>query len=253
MPVITSPQASAWTFAYSPGTRHYQISRSAAIESRSDSGSTHETSTNFTYELVALTSAGDSEISFTAAVDTFSTTTQGLIGRVQSIQLPVQVRGLLASHSLTFNTDSSISSKCNPVTSTLISDLHSLLTPFPVQLSQGMAWRDSVDSSGCQAGIPTSSRTIRSYIVSGEAKYEGRLVLLVQRSDSIQAHGEGAQQQHPLKLDAIGTGSGVYYLDTKDGRIIRITTGQELNLTITMSAKAHQFKQTSSQDFRLMP
>jgi hypothetical protein len=94
---------------------------------------------------------------------------------------------------------------------------------------------------------------IRSYVVSGEASYDGRLVLLVQRSDTITAHGEGAQQQHSLKLDAIGTGSAVYYLDTKDGHVVRLTAGQELSLTITTSSKAHQFKQSSRQDFRLTP
>jgi hypothetical protein len=69
----------------------------------------------------------------------------------------------------------------------------------------------------------------------------------------IQAHGEGAQQQHPVKLDASGTGNALYYLDTKDGRITRIAAGQELNLTITTTGKLHQFKQSSKQDFRLVP
>jgi hypothetical protein len=76
---------------------------------------------------------------------------------------------------------------------------------------------------------------------------------MVQRSDMIQAHGEGAQQQHSVKLDAGGTGNALYYLDTQDGRITRITAGQELNLTITTSGKLHQFKQNSKQEFRLVP
>lgn len=83
--------------------------------------------------------------------------------------------------------------------------------------------------------------------------YEGRPVLLVQRADIIQAHGEGAQQQHPVKLDASGTGNAVYYLDTKEGRVVRLTAGQELNLTITTSSRVHRFKQSSRQDFRLVP
>jgi len=69
----------------------------------------------------------------------------------------------------------------------------------------------------------------------------------------IQAHGEGAQQQHSVKLDAGGTGNALYYLDRNDGRITRITAGQELNLTITTSGKLHQFKQSSKQEFRLVP
>ena len=254
VPEITPPSVNAWTFNYSPGTRRYRISRSAAIESQSDSGgSKREISTNVTNELLSLAPTPDSGISFTAVVDTFSTTTQGPIGSVPAIQLPVQVTGFLTGHGLTISSDSSTGNKCNPVSSALASDLRGLLTPFPTELSPGMAWRDSVDSNGCQAAIPTISRTISSYVVSGEANYEGQSVLVVQRSDSVQAHGEGAQQQHSIKLAASGTGNAVYYLDTKDGRILRITTGQELSLTITTSAGSRQFKQSSRQDFQLVP
>jgi hypothetical protein len=223
------------------------------IESQSDSGSKQEASTNLTHELITLTATGDSGILFTAVVDTFATTTQGLIGSTQTVQLPVQITGLLVSHALAINSDSTTGVGCNPVISTLMSDVHSLLSRFPTQLSQGMAWRDSVDSNGCQAAIPTTSHTVSSYSVSGEADFEGRRVLLIQRSDTVQAHGEGAQQQHPLKLDATGTGNAVYYLDTNSGRVVRITSGQDLGLTVTTSAKVHRFRQRSSHDFRLEP
>jgi hypothetical protein len=253
-PVVVSPSASSWTFSYAPGTIRYRISRTAAIESRSDSGTSKEASTNVTQELITLTTAPDSTIALSAVIDTFSTTTQGLIGPQQPAQLPVEVSGAFTTDSITFGIDSSTSSgKCNPVRSALISDLHNLLTRFPTQLTSGLAWRDSVHSGGCQAAIPTTSRTARTFIVSGEAVYEGRPVVLIQRSDTIQAHGEGAQQQHPLKLDATGTGTAVYYLDTKDGRVVRLTTGQELVLTVTTSSKPYHFKQSSTQDFRLLP
>lgn len=250
-PVVITPSASSWTFDYAPGTLRYQISRSAEIESRSDSANNREVSTNTTHELVTLAPA-DSGISFTAVVDTFSTTTQGLIGPVQPVQLPVRVEGLFADGKLVIRTDTS-TGKCNTVSSALVSDLHNLLAGFPAQLSQGQVWQDSVSASGCQAAIPTTSRTIRSYTVSGEAIYEGRPILLVQRSDSIRGHGEGAQQQHRLTLDASGTGNAIYYLDTKEGRIVRLTAEQELNLTITTSVGARQFRQSSRQDFRLAP
>lgn len=250
-PIISVPSASSWTFNYAPGALRYQISRSAAIESQSDSANNREVSTNITHELVTLMPA-DSGISFTAVVDTFSTTTQGLIGPMQPVQLPVQVEGVFANGKLTIKTDSS-TGKCNPISSALVSDLHNLLAGFPAQLSREQAWQDSVSTGGCQAAIPTTSRIIRSYTVSGEAVYEGRLVLLVQRADSIQGHGEGAQQQHRLTLDATGTGNAIYYLDTKDGRIVRLTAEQELTLTITTSVGPRQFRQSSRQDFRLTP
>jgi hypothetical protein len=250
-PSVKPSSVDSWTFSYAPGALRYQVSRSAAIESQSDSSTGREISTNITGELITLTPAADSGIGFTAVIDTFLSTTQGRIGAVQPIQLPMQVAGIFSDSGLTIASDGS--NKCNPVGSIINSDLHNLLTRFPTRLSQGLFWQDSVSVAGCQAAIPTTSRTIRSYIVSGEAVYEGRPVLIVQRSDSIQAQGEGAQQQHPMRLDARGTGSAIYYLDTRDGRVVRLTAGQELLLTITASGKPHQFKQSSKQDFRLTP
>ena len=250
-PTVNPSSVGSWTFNYTPGTLRYQVSRSAAIESQSDSSTSREISTNITGELITLTPAIDSGIEFTAVVDTFSSTTQGRIGAVQPIQLPMQVAGIFSDTGLTIT--SGAGGKCSPVGSVINSDLHNLLTRFPARLSQGIVWQDSVSMTGCQAGIPTASRMIRSYVVSGEAIYEGRTVLIVQRTDSIQGQGEGAQQQHPMRLGARGTGSAIYYLDTQNGRVIRLTAGQELLLTITASGKPHQFKQSSKQDFKLTP
>jgi hypothetical protein len=250
-PTVNRSSTSSWTFNYAPGAVRYQVSRSAAIESQSDSSTGREISTNTTRELITLAPAGDSTIGITAVIDTFSSTTQGRIGPVQPAQLPTQVTGILSDSGLIVTGDTG--NRCNPVGSTLTSDLHNLLTRFPARLSQGLVWRDSLNTAGCQAAVPTISRTIRSYVVSGEAVFEGRPILIVQRADSIQGQGEGAQQQHSLRLDAHGTGSAIYYLDTKDGRVIRLTSGQELILTITTSGKAHQFRQSSRQDFRLSP
>ena len=230
----------------------YQISRSAAIDGQTDAGSNREISTNVTNELVTLTSAEDSTIGFTAVVDAFTSTTQGLIGPVQPMQLPVQVSGVFADSGLSITSDGS-NNKCNPVSSAIVSDLHNLLTRFPAPLSRGLVWRDSVSTTGCQAAIPTTSHTKRSYVVSGESLYEGQPVLVIQRTDTIRAQGEGAQQQHSVKLNASGIGSAIYYLDTRDGRLVRLTTGQELMLTITASGKLNQFKQSSQQEFRLAP
>ena len=250
-PTVNPSPVGSWTFNYTPGALRYQVSRSAAIESQSDSGTSREISTNITRELVTLTPPGDSGIRFTAVIDTFTSTTQGRIGPVQPTQLPIQVTGIFSDSDLSIIGNDS--NKCTPVGSAVVSDLHNLLTRFPAQLSKGLAWQDSVSMAGCQASIPTTSRTLRSYLVSGEAMYEGNPVLIVQRTDTIQAQGEGAQQQHPLRLGASGTGSATYYLDTKDGRVIRLTAEQELILTITTSGRVHQFKQSSKQDFRLSP
>jgi hypothetical protein len=85
--------------------------------------------------------------------------------------------------------------------------------------------------------------------VSGQTEYQGYPVFVVQRSDVIQARGEGTQQQHLVELVASGTGNATYYVSVKGGQIMRLTIGQELNLTITASGKANRFAQISKQDF----
>lgn len=239
-----------WTFNYAPGAIAYQISRTARIESQSDSGSHEEGSTNMTHELLTLELAGDT-IHFTAIIDTSLTTTQGTIGPVQSVPLPVQLSGLFVGDSLMISGDS-IAEKCNPVSSVLSADLHNLLVHFPVQFSLGSGWRDSVELTACQGMIPTHAHIVRSYIVSGETAYQGEPGLLVQRTDSIHAHGEGTQQQHRVTLDAIGTGNAIYYMSPKDGHVVRVNTAQDLDLAITASGRIHHFKQSSKQEFNFV-
>jgi hypothetical protein len=249
-PPSPSPVPSAaggWTINRSSGAISYQISRSAAIESQSDSSHHREISTNTASERITLDLAGDT-IRFTAIMDTSSTTTQGIIGPVQPVRLPVQQSGLQMGDSLTISTDSTAEG-CNPISSALSADLHNLLVGFPVQLSQGSRWRDSLELSTCPGMIPTTVRIARSYVVSGEVSYQGLPVVVVQRRDSIHAHGEGAQQQHRVILDASGTGSATYYLNPQNGFILRLNTEENLDLAITASGKINHFRESSTQNF----
>jgi hypothetical protein len=246
------PTAGASSFKYAAGAVRYRISRSAAIESTApDSQAHHELSTNITNELLTLEPV-DQGMNFTALIDTFTTTTQGLIGAVQSIQLPVQISGSFTDSSLTINT-AIAGSNCNTVGSMLAADLRNLLIAFPEQLSTGVSWKDSTDVQGCQAGVPTAAHTIRSYVVSGATSYEGRPVLVILRADTTHARGEGGLQQHRVSIDAAGTGTAIYYLDSTTGRVVQLTIDQLLDLGITASARRSQFRQNSKQEFQIVP
>jgi hypothetical protein len=135
----------------------------------------------------------------------------------------------------------------------LVTDLHNLLIAFPKQLSTGVTWKDSADVTGCQAGVPTAAHTARSYIVSGNASFEGHPMLVVLRTDTTRAKGEGGLQQHRVSIEVAGTGTALYYIDTASGRIVRLTIDQLLDLSVTTSARRSQFKQNSKQDFQLVP
>ena len=250
--VPVAPTTGAFSFKYAAGTIRYRISRSAAIETTGlDSRIHREISTNITNELLTLEPT-DRATNFTAVIDTSATATQGLIGSVQSVQLPIQISGSFADSGLTINADAT-GSKCNTVSSMLVTDLHNLLVSFPEPLSTGVSWRDSVNVRGCQAGIPTFAHTDRSYIVSGDASYEGDPVLVILRTDTTRAKGEGGLQQHRISIDATGTGSALYYLDTETGRVVRLTIDQVLDISVTASAKLSQFRQNSKQEFQIIP
>jgi len=249
VPPAAVPGAGTWSFRYQPGIAGYQVTRSATI-TRLDTAGNAELSTNIGHESVTLDST-DLGINFVGVVDSFTTTTQGLIGPVQPTQLPVQISGSFTPGGLTI-TGQTPSEKCNPVHSVLIADLYNLLVPFPQQLSPGNSWTDSVEVRSCPAGIPTLSHTKRVFTVGGEATYDGRPAVMLQRVDTTHAQGEGGLQQHRVAIDAHGTGTAVYYLDVTSGRIIHLITNQTLTLGITASSRQFQLRQDSKQDFGIV-
>ena len=249
-PAVT-PVSGSWDFAYTAGTLTYQISRNATITNASDSTGSHETSSNLTRETFHV-QPEDSIIHVVASVDSFVTTSQGLVGPAQTAQVPVQVSALVAGGSLTID-DTSTTAACNPVQSVLKADLNNLLITLPAHVTSGMTWRDSVSVNGCQGGLPGMAAVIRNFRIAGQIDLDGNPVLLVERQDSLTAHGQGAQQQHQVSFDARGTGRARYLLDFRAGRILRVTTDQSLAIAIMSSGKVSDFTQVSRQDFRLLP
>ena len=248
-PVPTTSGPASWTFSFSPGPIAYRISRSASIENRSDSAGRQEVSTNTTHELITLQPIADT-LGFTAAIDTFSTATQGITG-AQLGHLPLQLTGSITGDSLIIPGDT-VAGTCNPLVTALVTDVHNLLPRLPESLTTNQTWRDSTSLVGCQGSIPSKSHVIRVYRVMGGSVYENTPVLLLQRNDTIHAEGEGAQLQHRILLDANGSGTAMYYLDTSNGRVLHLTVNQDLELTITASGKANRFRQITRQEFALL-
>lgn len=249
-PILRNPSANSWVFAYAPGVASYRVTRSATVENLSDQTPTREITTNLTHETLGLERVGDT-IQFTMVADTFTTTTQNLVGPAQASQLPIRLSGVLVHDTLQIRTDST-AVRCSPSQSAIRTDVHNLIVPFPARLERGTVWTDSLEIAGCQAMIPTTARIQRTFRVSGETSYNGTPVVLVERRDSIQAHGEGAQGQHLLILDASGGGSVLYYLSPSSGQILNATAGQTLNMVITASGKTNSFRQNVKQEFTLV-
>jgi len=249
-PRVQAPQS--WNFSYQAGIASYRILRNATIVSLTDSlpSTTIDSSTNATHEMLSLERIGDT-IHFALAVDTFATTIPERAGTQQPIDLPVQINGWMTRDSLVVALDS-VNVRCSPIASTAVADLQNLLVRFPAQLTPGMTWHHSVELNGCQAAIPSVIHATRFFRVAGQSPAEEAGVVVIERRDSVSAHGEGAQQQHHIILDAIGNGTAVYYLSTSDGLLLRTTSEQSLDITITTSEKAGRFRQTLKQELTLI-
>jgi hypothetical protein len=252
-----APSIQNWTFQYVAGVGSYRITRNAEIEDRSDSASRRETISNFTHELLLLERLGDT-IRFRILADTLVTTQNPTVA-AETPALPIQLSGILINDTLLINDSLQVAAntepvpeRCSPVESALRIDLRTLLLPFPAMLLPGTRWRDSVELAGCQGMIPTTVHTNRSYLVAGDTIYEGAPVIVVQRSDTLLAHGEGAQLQHRLVLDAGGSGRALYYLSPSTGQVVYVAAEQQLSLTINTSGKVHHFGQSLKQEFVLI-
>ena len=250
-PVIRPADRGPWAFSYRSDTLHYQVSRSAAIESEGDSLVHREVSTNNSHEILSLVVAGDT-VRYTAVVDSFSTANQGIIGPVQPVTLPVQVSGVVDS--LGLNMDSTATDEqCNPVQSSLESDVRNLLISFPPQLSPGNAWRDSTVTTACLGSLPAKAIIIRRFIVVGASSYLNEPTTAIQRMDSISALGAGRQHQHQLNIEISGTGSATYYISTGRNRLVHLATSQDLSFVVKSSSRAEHLRESAKEEFTLLP
>lgn len=243
---VPGSAAGPWSFTPATGTRAYRITRSAAIEGIADSVPRREVVSNFTHQILTLERVGES-LSFRAVIDTFAPVTQGVIGPAQAVELPIQLTGKADAGGV--HLESPPSGSCDATRAIAATDLYNLLAPFPSELARGAVWHDSVIVSGCQAGIPTTATTTRTFTVSGEVNHAGRSLLLVERADSVNARGEGAYGQHRMTVEGAGSGSAFYYLDTTSGEVFQLTTNQRSRITVTTSGRRHSFTQITSQDF----
>lgn len=247
--IVPTSAVGPWTFSHSSGSKAYRISRTASVQDITDSSVRREVVSNFTHEVLTFEPAGE-EIGFRAVVDTFTSTTEGSVGPPQLVELPLQLSGAVTPTGIRIEYPAN--TVCNAIRATVTTDLHNLITPFPVQLSKGARWRDSTAVTACQAGIPTTTTTSRIFTASGEVMHSGRSYILVQRADSIIAHGDGAYNQHRMLIEGAGVGSALYYLDIVSGEISRLTTSQSTQIRVTTSGRVHSFTQTANQDFLLV-
>jgi hypothetical protein len=244
--VIPTSTVGPWSFSHSPGTRAYEISRTASVQGIADSEVRQEKVSNFTHEVLTFEPLGE-RLVVRALVDAFTLKTEGVVGPAQPVELPIQLSATITPSGVRI--EPSANNSCNAAEATVATDLHNLLAPYPARFSKGAVWRDTIIVSGCQAGIPITTTTRRTFRVSGEVMYSGQPLILVQRTDSLSARGEGAYNQHRMMVEGRGVGTALYYLDTVAGEISWLSTSQGSQIRVTTSGRLHAFTQTTNQEF----
>jgi hypothetical protein len=233
----------SWTFRYTFGAFGYHILRTAIIHNADSSADSVRVFTNTIRDSLIFEPSDQ------------NTVIKAIVVRAPADQIrsldSTGISALLLGNVLTM--DTTIADSCTPAKSALAADVHNLVVPFPVLLTSGAAWKDSIELRGCQTGVPTLSQVSRSFMVTGDTTYQGSRVIIVTRADSLEMHGEGGLQQHRLALSAAGSGTAVYYLNPDSGQVVRLAVNQDTRFELTTVERRSHFQQTSTQEFVLSP
>ncbi|HXG72733.1 MAG TPA: hypothetical protein VNJ04_19185 [Gemmatimonadaceae bacterium] len=160
----------------------------------------------------------------------------------------VRMSADLSNGQLHIKTEDS-SNGCARERANLAADLRVLAPVMPETLVKNASWTSSDSTTLCQAGILMRSVASHTYTVLGEAGGSFAGLVQVRRISSIRGEGEGAQQQHRVKLSAAGTETSDYYLETPTGRINTLHSDQQLDIQIGNSGRVHRFAQQTRREY----
>ncbi len=137
---------------------------------------------------------------------------------------------------------------CSPFISSILGDLHAVVTIFPTRLVPSFTWKDSTLVTTCTTGgIPTTRRTIQQFTVVGERTFNTTRAVLLQRLDSTYISGDGAQSNHQIHLKGVGTGTANIYINPITAVTLGVDLSDKLEITITNSGRARHFIQEVTQ------
>ena len=119
------------------------------------------------------------------------------------------------------------------------------LVLVPLQLHKGLTWTDSVVATICSGPLQTSLSSVRTYLVKGQGVIHDRAVVLLEQNNRTSFTGEGAQQQHRLRVRGNGSGKAQLAVDAATGALIEAVADHVTALTITSSGRDQHFTQTS--------
>ena len=168
----------------------------------------------------------------------------------KAFTLPLLFEGELASPTLTITVKNpqAIDGTCSPPISSILGDLHGVVTVFPSRLTPSSTWNDSTVVATCTAGgIPTIRKTNQLFRVVGERAFNTTRALFIQRLDSTYVNGDGTLSYHQVHLEGVGTGRANIYINPITAVILRVEFSENLEITIINSGRAQHFIQEVTQ------
>jgi len=254
---ISRVPSGRWQFNFDSKTHTYLSTTQAAFRTLDNTESDALTSiVHFTI----TTDRTRQPVVVSGTVDKAEVRTGSKIGIDSSrIQLPVSFEGSLDGHAveldLSGSSDSrqaSASSPCTNPAMTVLGDIRTLLTTLPQEVTTGLRWTDTIGTKTCNStSINSMLQVFRSYKVLGDTSYAGSEALIIQRTDSTELNGGGAQGQHEVTLTGSGTGLTTIYVD-RQGVLLAINSSQDLALTVTASGRSKHFGQHLEQTVKLL-
>ena len=250
IPTELNPTVSAWSISPTSQEHRYISVTRAILETVGLPQSTRDTiistvnfSTSITRDITPP--------SYSARIEAVSTQGGTRIRAAvppADIPIPFVFTGRLEPNRITLElpkAQTDISGSCVNEALAAVPVVQRSLVLVPLQLRTGLTWMDSTTASVCSGPMLVSLTSVRIYMVKGQAVVRGRTAILLEQQNRTSFAGEGAQEQHRIRVRGDGTGKSQLAVDAVTGALIDVTADNTTLLTITASGRDQRFTQTS--------
>jgi hypothetical protein len=243
----TSPVPStgpvSWTISPGHYVHRYRSSVEALVELTDSAGPVQKEIKSTTDFSLSVT-RGPEVLSYTASVDSIiidggTTASAAATGG----ELPFTFTAHLREGQMTIDSGqpAGVVTDCSHKGMSSIPIVQRAVVSVPILLRRDMTWTDSTTATICTGSIPAISTTVRSYRILGAVPGG----VLIERRDRTTAVGEGAQEQHLMRMRSEGSGTAQLVIDSSTGALRESRSSHTTSVAITASGRDRRFTQTT--------
>lgn len=243
-------EIASWTISPTSKVHRYTSVTNAALELL-DSTTTSRDTVISTVSFSLAVSRNATPASYSALVESIATTTGFKTGGTAAssrISLPFAFSGRFEPGRITLDfpkAQTEVSIDCANEVFSAVPVVQRSLILIPLQLSSGMTWTDSAVASICSGPLLVSLTSVRIYHVRGQAKINDHPAILLDQESRTSFNGEGAQNQHRIRVQGNGSGTTQLTVDTETGALIDAAGSHTTAIIVTSSGRNQRFTQTA--------